>query len=104
MKDLPKKPTLADYQAYLKTMNAKRGFKEVVNDVFVLLMEEVGEFAKAVRKAGTVKIDKNSKEHRPEEEAADVFYLLINLCNHLNIDLEKAFRAKEKKNKKRNWS
>ncbi|HXY17995.1 MAG TPA: MazG nucleotide pyrophosphohydrolase domain-containing protein [Candidatus Nitrosopolaris sp.] len=104
MKKLPDKPTLADYQTYLKEVNTERGFKETVQDVFVLLVEEVGEFAKAIRKRGVIKVDKNSKEHNVEEEAADVFYLLINLCNHLNIDLEKAFRNKEKKNQKRHWS
>jgi len=104
MKKLADKPTLADYQTYLKEVNTERGFKETVQDVFVLLVEEVGEFAKAIRKRGVIKVDKNSKEHNVEEEAADVFYLLINLCNHLNIDLEKAFRNKEKKNQKRHWS
>jgi NTP pyrophosphatase (non-canonical NTP hydrolase) len=104
MKKLPDKPTLPDYQTYLKRVNKKRGFKETVPEVFMLLTEEVGEFAKAARKLNKVKVDKNSKIHSVDEEAADVFYLLIDLCNHLGIDLEKAFREKEEKNKKRKWS
>ncbi len=104
MKDLPPKLTLADYQSYLKKVNAKRGFKETIHEVFALLVEEVGEFAKAIRKGSSIKVDKSSKEHSIDEEAADVFYLLINLCNHLGIDLEKAFREKEKKNQRRKWS
>jgi len=103
MKDLPDKPTLVDYQTFLRRVNAERGFKETVPEVFMLLAEEVGEFAKAARKLSGVMTDKNSKEHSIAEEAADVFYLLIDLCNHLDIDLESAFAAKEKKNQNRKW-
>lgn len=70
----------------------------------MLLAEEMGEFAKAARKSSGVKVDHKSKKHALSEEAADMFYLLIDLCNHLDINLEKAFREKEKKNQKRNWT
>jgi len=50
-----------------------------------------------------VLVDKNSRVHDMEEEAADVFWLLIDLCNRLGIDLEKAFADKEKKNQNRVW-
>jgi len=69
----------------------------------MLFLEEAGEFAKATRKVSGISIDKNSKTHNIEE-AADVFWLLIDLCNRLDIDLEKAFRDKERKNLLRNWS
>lgn len=101
---LPNKPTLADYQALTRELIIERGFdKETVAEVFTLLVEEVGELAKALRKANGQKVDKTSKHHDIEEEAADVFWLLIDLCNRLNIDLEKAFRDKEAKNKTREW-
>jgi len=32
-----------------------------------------------------------------------VFIYLLDICNHFNIDLEKAFRDKEEINKKRIW-
>lgn len=102
---LPKNPTLADYQTYIRQMVAARGFdKETVPEVFTLLVEEIGELAKAIRKANGQKMDQNSRQHDAEEEAADVLFLLINLCNLHNIDLEVAFRAKEDRNKQRNWS
>ena len=83
----------------------ERGFdKETVPEVFTLLVEEVGELAKAIRKANGQKVDKASKVHDLEEEAADVFWLLIDLCNRLDIDLAKAFAAKEQKNRQRKWA
>jgi NTP pyrophosphatase (non-canonical NTP hydrolase) len=32
-----------------------------------------------------------------------VFMYLLDICNHFDIDLEKAFREKEEINKKRTW-
>ena len=82
-----------------------RGFdKETLPELFILLMEECGELAKAVRKSKTnIKFDQTSKEYRVDLEAADVFMYLLDICNHLNIDLEKAFREKEAINANRNW-
>ncbi len=97
--------TLEEYQKLVKKLVKERGFdKETVPEVFTLLVEEVGELAKAIRKANGQKVDKASKHHDVEEEAADVFWLLIDLCNRLEIDLTKAFTAKEKKNQQRTWS
>lgn len=98
-------PSLSEYQELIKKLVVERGFdKETVPEVFTLLVEEVGELAKAIRKYNGQKVDKKSKHHDIEEEAADVFWLLIDLCNRFDIDLEKAFEAKEKKNLKRQWS
>lgn len=97
--------TLTQYQKLVAKLVVERGFeKESVAEVFMLFIEEVGEFAKATRKVSGVTTDKNSKVHDLEEEAADVFWLLLDLCNRLEIDLEKAFEAKEAKNQKRSWS
>lgn len=97
--------TLPEYQEHIKKLVKERGFdKETPPEVFTLLVEEIGELAKAMRKANGQKVDKTRRQHDVEEEAADVFWLLIDLCNRLDIDLEKAFEAKEKKNQKRQWS
>jgi NTP pyrophosphatase (non-canonical NTP hydrolase) len=105
MNNLPKQPTLSDLQKLIKNLVKQRGFdNETVPEVFMLLMEEAGEFAKAARKAKGVKVDASSKVHQVKEEAADVLWLLLDLCNRLDIDLEKAFRAKEVKNQKRTWA
>lgn len=104
MKELPDKPTLNDYQSLMRHLVVELGFdKETPPDVFMLLVEEIGELAKAMRKAHGLKVDSASRTHNLSEEAADVFWLLIHLCNGLNINLEEAFRAKEAKNRKRSW-
>jgi len=96
---------LNDYQKLIKKLIVERGFdKETVPEVFMLLVEEVGELGKAIRKLSGVTTDKNSKVHEVQEEAADVFWLLIDICNRLDIDLAKAFAAKEAKNMKRKWT
>lgn len=96
---------LTEYQTLIKQLIIERGFdKETVPEVFMLLVEEVGELGKAIRKLSGVTTDKNSKVHNVQEEAADVFWLLIDICNRLDIDLAKAFAAKEKKNQKRMWT
>jgi len=101
---LPGNPTIAEYQQYLKEVVVERGFdKETVSEVFTILMEEVGELAKAIRKANGQKVYKDSKHHAVEEEAADVLFMLLDLANRLDIDLAKAFKAKEVKNNSRTW-
>jgi len=97
--------SLKDYQVYVQKMVKERGFAdETVPEIFMLLMEEIGEFAKAARKVSGLKTAQDSKLHDLQEEAADVFWYLLVLCNRLDIDLEKAFAAKEKKNQTRKWS
>lgn len=85
-------------------MVIERGFgKETVPEMFMLMIEECGEMAKAARKSQKIHTDKNSKEYHLDHEIADVFVYLLDICNHFNIDLEKAFREKEEINKKRTW-
>lgn len=94
--------TLDDYQKLIKRLVEERGFdKETPSEVFMLLVEEVGEVAKTLRKHTGLKTGEHSKTHDVEEELADVFWLLVDLCNRLDIDLAAAFQAKELKNQKR---
>lgn len=104
MKDLSRL-TIEQYQDLIKALVVERGFgEETIPEVFTLLVEEVGELAKAIRKQNGQKVDLSRKQHDVEEEAADVFWLLLDLCNRLGIDLGKAFNTKETKNSTRNWS
>jgi NTP pyrophosphatase (non-canonical NTP hydrolase) len=97
--------SLPKYQKLINELAAQRGFdKEILSQKFMLLLEEAGEFAKAARKMSGIKVDENSKKHAVEEEAADVFWVLLDLCNKLNIDLAGAFKDKEDKNKNRTWN
>jgi NTP pyrophosphatase (non-canonical NTP hydrolase) len=97
-------PTLADFQAYMKQANEERGFAdETLPEIFMLFLEECGEMAKAARKKAQIKAGKHSDDFHLEEEIADVFIYLLEICNLTGIDLEQAFRKKEEINKKRSW-
>lgn len=97
--------TVVEYQALVKKLVHERGFDdETAGEVFTLLVEEVGELAKALRKANGQKIDRSRKQHDISEELADVFWYLLDMANRLDIDLAKAFDDKEAANKKRKWT
>lgn len=97
-------PTLHDYQNYVSAMVKERGFeKESIAEIFLLFLEECGELAKAARKTQSIKSDKKSEIFDVGKEAADVFIYLLNICNQFDVDLEKAFREKERINKSRHW-
>ena len=102
---LKENPTLQDLQQYVAAAVKERGFKDnKIEQRFLLLLEECGEFAKAVRKNAGLGFAADTKKHNMAEEAADVFIILLGICNMLGIDLEQAFRDKEERNKKRIWS
>lgn len=105
MAELPERPTLPQLQAYMATVCQERGWTQD-NDAekFLLFTEEVGELAKAIRKARGL----YTEAARPnifalEEEFADVLSYLLDLANAFGVDLEGAFRAKEAVNATRTW-
>ena len=101
---LKENPTLRDFQKYVADMIEERGFeKETIPEIVMLLLEECGEMAKAIRKTQNIHTDNNSERFHLDHEVADVFMYLLDICNHFEIDLEKAFRDKEEVNKKRTW-
>jgi NTP pyrophosphatase (non-canonical NTP hydrolase) len=102
--NLDSKPALPEYQQYVADMLKERGFdKDTASQKFMLLMEECGELVKAARKFETIKSDPHSEQFDVAHEAADVFIMLLAICNHFGVDRETAFRAKEEINKKRTW-
>jgi NTP pyrophosphatase (non-canonical NTP hydrolase) len=104
MLQLKTKPTLADFQQYVRDMETERGFTEgTLLQACLMLGEEVGELFKAVRKLENMKFDHSSKIGSAEEELADILIYLCSIANRLNIDIEKAFRDKEAINKGRQW-
>lgn len=99
--------SLQSFQQYVKQTLKDRGFDdETVAQKFMLLLEEIGEFAHAARKRANIKVDETKwrdNEQNLHDEAADVFINLLDTCNKLDIDLAQAFLAKEEKNRKRTW-
>jgi NTP pyrophosphatase (non-canonical NTP hydrolase) len=90
----------------LKAICAERGWdKNNPLEIFLLLSEEVGELAKAIRNKLKLYHEegKKLKEKELEHEFADVLSYLLDLANQFNINLENAFREKEKVNAKRSW-
>ena len=105
---LNEKNTLQEVQQYIKDVIEIRGFaNQEIEKTMLLLLEEVGELAKSIRKNATnMGIDKNKINHYDtiESEVADVFIVLSSVCNKLNIDLYKALKDKEEENIKRIWN
>ena len=99
--------TLQEVQQYIKDVIKIRGFADQeIEKTMLLLLEEVGELAKSIRKNATdMKIDKNKSNNYDtvESEVADVFIVLCSVCNKLDIDLYKALKDKEKENINRTW-
>ena len=107
-KNLNENNTLQEVQKYIKEVIEIRGFgSQEIEKIMLLLLEEVGELAKAIRKNATdMRVDKTKLNHYDtiESEVADVFIVLNNVCNKLNIDLFKALKDKEAENIKRIWN
>jgi NTP pyrophosphatase (non-canonical NTP hydrolase) len=100
----PKDDSLKDLQKYIWQVNIDRGFDtEDPSKKLVMLMEEVGELAKAVRKVAGMKFTDTTKRTDIEEELADVQIVLLGLASMLKIEMFDAVNAKEQKNRQRSW-
>ncbi len=96
--------TLKELQEFYLEISKERGFdKESAQDTLLLMMEEVGELAKAIRKKSGIKTEESGAISPVEEEVADVFAYLLHISNILEVDLDEAFWKKEEKNKNRIW-
>lgn len=104
---LKENPTLKDLQEYIKILCEERGWnRDNHSEKFLLFIEEVGELAKATRIASGLYGEKAKEKQTRfdlEEEFADVLNYLLDLANHFNVDLEKAFREKNEINETRKW-
>ena len=105
--NLNSKNSLPEIQNYISQVLELRGFShQSVQDKILLLTEEVGELAKAVRKFSP---DSSIDESRlgnydtVESEIADVFIVLISIANKIGVDVFSCLKEKEEKNVKRKW-
>jgi NTP pyrophosphatase (non-canonical NTP hydrolase) len=105
MADLSTHPTLPELQRYMDEVCKERGWtKDSYAEKFLLFTEEVGELAKAIRKTQGLYQEKAKQKHLElEEEFADVLSYLLDLANYFQVDLETAFRQKERINATRTW-
>lgn len=102
--ELPKSDSLKQLQEYIWSMNKERGFDlKDPGKKLIMLIEEVGELAKAIRKVSGLKFTNNTEQKDLEEELADVQIVLLGLSSLLGIDMFDAVMKKEDKNRKRTW-
>jgi NTP pyrophosphatase (non-canonical NTP hydrolase) len=104
MAELPEHPTLPQLQHYMQEVCDERNWNTPHAEKFLLFTEEVGELAKAIRKTQGLYIEAaKQNRHNLEEEFADVLGYLLDLANGFGINLESAFREKERVNEARVW-
>ena len=91
--------SLSSVQEYYRRIAAQRGFeKETAHDCFVLLVEEVGELARALRKRERLVRHQASDKQDESLELADILLYVVHMANILGIDLSEAVRTKEEIN------
>ncbi|MFZ1523109.1 MAG: MazG nucleotide pyrophosphohydrolase domain-containing protein [Candidatus Saccharimonadales bacterium] len=95
--------SLKQIQAYIWQMGVERGFNEDLSKKMLMLTEEVGEIARAIRKLSGLKFDASTAQSDLAGEIADVFIVLLGLASLAKIDVAEAVKLKEEKNKKRSW-
>ena len=105
--DLKEGNTFGEVQEYIRKVIEIRGFSnQSIEQAMLLLTEEIGELAKAIRKEKTtMSIDNNKCKNYDtiESEVADVFIVLCTICNKLDIDLFSSLKENERENIGRKW-
>ena len=103
---LAQSTTVTELQDYIKKTAADRGFsEETVTEKMLLMVEEIGELAKSLRKFTGLKVDseKADKYSKVQHEMADIMFYLFDIANKLDINILEAFKEKEIENSKRVW-
>lgn len=96
--------TLKELQKYIGRVNTERGFDgETPTQRMLLLTEEIGELARAIRKESGMKFSDSTSRSELREEIADVQILLLGIAELTGIDIVKCVIDKDLKNQKRNW-
>lgn len=106
-KKLKSDSTLQEVQNYIKKVLELRGLsRQTVPDKLLLLTEEIGGLAKAIRKnlsGASVDQERINNYDSVESEIADVLIVLISLANTMDIDIFKCLKEKEQININRTW-
>ena len=98
----PPTRALPSLQAYYGRVASLRGYdSEGARDCMLLLTEEIGELARAVRKTSGLARHGSYETVEAEPELADVQLYLLHLANILDIDLGSAVAEKETLNAER---
>jgi NTP pyrophosphatase (non-canonical NTP hydrolase) len=96
---LPPLPALQPFQKYYARVAVRRGYdKESPQDTLLLMLEEFGELARALRKRQKLRRDSKGRVGHDEQELADIFIYVVHMANVLGIDLAEAVHKKEQIN------
>ena len=85
--------TLADLQKAISETRAERGFVTDPVKIHMLISEEVGEIAAALKRLWSKNYGEFSRDQL-QEEIADIFVLLAALATQFDIDIEEAVADK----------
>jgi NTP pyrophosphatase (non-canonical NTP hydrolase) len=92
----PPSPALQTIQYYYRRAAAERGYEiESAQECLLLMVEELSELARALRKRDKVVRHKTSIHNQEAIELADIFIYLVRMANILHLDLSKAVQNKE---------
>lgn len=103
------RPTLRDCQAFHRWLDKEKGFSQDLPVNVMLLVEEVGEVAKEVRRLQKAQADPQLVVQETEallhlrEELADCLAFIVKLSNYAGVDLETAYVEKMRRNMVREW-
>lgn len=86
---------LKEIQNQIKKLEEKNNWINSPDEKITLILEELGEVSKWVRKSRNKNLTKKEKE-KFNLEFADVLQHLISLANHFDINLEEGLRKKKK--------
>jgi NTP pyrophosphatase (non-canonical NTP hydrolase) len=90
------RPPLQAFQKYYQRAAIRRGYaQEDAKDTLVLMMEEFGELARAIRKRTGLKRHGADAVSDEGMELADVFIYVVHMANVLDVDLSKLVQQKE---------
>jgi NTP pyrophosphatase (non-canonical NTP hydrolase) len=87
--------TLCSLQEQVKSAEIRKG--HIDDDIYVknlILVEEFGELAKALRIHLRMRTHGNTARHNLEDEFGDVLYLVISIANRTGINLAKSLLCK----------
>ena len=92
-------PNLAAFQHYYRRVATQRGYeREDAQNCLLLMVEEVGELARALRKREKLVRHGSTRRLNEADELADVFLYVVHMANILSLDLGTAVREKEQLN------
>lgn len=94
---------LQDFQQFHRALDEEKGFSSDVLLNFMLLQEEIGELAKALKRVWLQQAQLSNARSAIQEELADVLAYVLKIANYTGIDLEAAYIDKMARNRSRSW-